>query len=63
MLVSLFYFLKSIPDDEYEGTVEDLYENFIKGESIYGPWWDHVNMYTQLENVHVVAYEDLQDVN
>lgn len=63
VLVSLFFFHKTIPDDEYLGTFEDLYKEFISGRVMYDAWWDHVNSFTQLENVHVVHYEDLKVVS
>lgn len=61
-IVSLYFFLKSMPDDEYEGSIEDLFESFCKGEVIYGHWWKHVNTFSQLDNVHIVHYEDLLEV-
>lgn len=62
VLVSLFFFHKSVPDDEYEGTIQDLFDYFIEGKTMYGAWWDHVNKYTQLENVHIINYEDMIEV-
>lgn len=61
VLVSFYFFHKSIPGDEYEGTIEDLFENYVKGHNAYEAWWNHVNKFTSLENVHIVHYEDMQE--
>jgi hypothetical protein len=63
VLVSLYYFLQTIPQDEYEGSFEDLFNSFIEGKHMCGPWWEHVNTFTRLENVYVVHYEDMIKVS
>lgn len=62
LLMSLYTFQKSIVSDEYEGTFEDFFNLFINGQTMYGPWWEHINQYNKLSNVHFINYEDLFEV-
>jgi hypothetical protein len=63
VLVSYYNFLKSHKVNEIVGTIEDLADDFCDGKVLYGPYWDHLNQYDGLENVHFVHYEDLIEVN
>ena len=47
----------------FNGTLNDLFDYFVKGETMYGPWWKHVDQFTQLDNVHIIHYEELLEVN
>ena len=60
--MSLYFFLKKIPEDQFDGTMEELLEDFVKGEVVYDSWWDHVNQFTKLDNIHIVHFEDLLEV-
>jgi aryl sulfotransferase len=62
MLVSTYKFLQSSELDKYTGSFEDFFKMFVEGQMWYGTWWDHVNQYTSLENVHVIHYENLIEV-
>lgn len=55
-------FLSSLKFNEFIGTIDDMVDLFVEGKIFYGPWWDHVNQYAELENVHFVHYEDLIEV-
>lgn len=63
MIVSAHKFMQTMVQDEFTGSVEDLCELFLQDKLWYGSWFDHVNEYTQLENVHIVHYENLINVN
>jgi hypothetical protein len=63
VLVSYYNFSKSLKEDESVGSLEDMAEDFCNGKINYGPYWDHLNQYDELENVHFVHYEDLIEVN
>lgn len=54
--------MKSSAITEFNGTLDDLIDLFVDGKIVYGPWWDHVNQYAKLDNVHFVHYEDLLEV-
>ena len=62
MLVSAYKFMQSLVLDEFTGSFEDLFKMFVDGNMWYGRWWDHVNEFTALENVHVIHYESLLEV-
>ena len=40
-LVSFFHFLTKFVGD-YEGSFEDFVDLFMKGEVLYGDYWDHI---------------------
>ena len=63
LLVSLYSYRKTYPGDEYEGTLQDLFDCFIQGHITYGAWWKHVDTFTQLNNIHIIHYEDLLEVD
>ena len=63
MLVSTYKFTKSLINDEFDGTFEDLFNLFMQDKIWFGPWDNHVDGFTSLENVHVVHYENLLKVN
>lgn len=62
VLVSFFHFLYMRDENGFNGTLEELFSYFVKGECFYGPWWKHVDQFTQLEYVHIIHYEDLLEV-
>ena len=62
IIVSLYYFAKTVPEDKFDGTMEELFEGFVKGEIMYDAWWDHINEYAKLKNIHIVHFEDLLEV-
>ena len=63
IIVSLYFFLKTVPEeDKFDGTLEDMFEDFVNGELNYSAWWDHLNEYTKLDNIHIVHFEDLLEV-
>jgi hypothetical protein len=35
---------------------------FMNDQFWMGPWWDHVNDYTKLSNIHIIHYESLLEV-
>lgn len=59
IVVSYYFYAKSVPGDEFEGTIEDMFNSFVTGQFIYGPWHEHVNEYTQMDNVYLIHFEDL----
>ncbi len=59
MLVSTYKFVHSLKDDEFTGTFEDLYGMFMESRLWFGNWWDHVDGYASLENIHIIHYENL----
>lgn len=64
VIVSFYFFHKSIPDDKFVGAMEDMFNSFVEGKIAYGAWWDHVNQYAALnnKNIHFIHYEDLLEV-
>jgi hypothetical protein len=62
LVVSYYNFAKSHKIDEFTGSFELFVDLFLNGKYSFGPWWDHVDGYTSLENVHVVHYEDMSKV-
>ena len=63
MICSYHNYLKPSIPDEFTGTVDDFCDLFVKGNILFGPWWDLVNQFANLENVHFIHYEDLIEVN
>ena len=59
LMVSQFNFFKSLKWDKFEGNFNDLFDLFLKGKLWYGPWWTHVDKYTNIPNIKIVHYEDL----
>lgn len=48
--------------NEFTGTLDELVNLFVEGKLMFGPWWEHLNAYEKLENVHFIHYEDLIEV-
>jgi hypothetical protein len=48
--------------NKFSGTFEELVGGFVRGELWYGPWWEHIDGFAQLPNVHVIQYENLLEV-
>lgn len=59
LIVSYYNYFKHWKYDMYNGTFDELFEMFISGKTSYGSWWEHVNGYANLENIHVIHYENL----
>ena len=49
-------------EDEFTGTLDDVVDLFVEGKTVFGSFWDHLNEYENVENVHIVHYEDLIEV-
>jgi hypothetical protein len=49
-------------EEKFVGTFKDMTELFLEGKYWFGAWWDHVDQYTSLPNVHAVHYEALLKV-
>ncbi len=60
---STFKFAKCFNYEQHVGTFEDMAEVFSEGKYWFGPWWDHVDEYTALTNIHVIHYEALLKVS
>ena len=66
VFVSSFYFLNRMADNNVEHlSVEEAFEQFCKGVSFYGPFWDHVLGYWKAslewpERVLFMKYEDMK---
>ncbi|KAJ9677222.1 hypothetical protein PVL29_022299 [Vitis rotundifolia] len=66
VFVSTFYFLNRMADKNVEPlSVEEAFEQFCKGVSFYGPFWDHVLGYWKAslewpERVLFMKYEDMK---
>jgi hypothetical protein len=52
-----------VQDDGFEGSFEDMVSLFLEGKYWYGPWWDHVDEFANLDNIHFVHYESLLKVS
>jgi hypothetical protein len=63
MLVSTYKFVQSLVLDEFTGSFEDIFNLFMDEKMWYGKWWDHVDEYTSMENVHVIHFETLLEVS
>ena len=64
MIASTFKFIKCFTKEgKYEGDFEDMVDLFLKGKYWFGSWWDHVNEFTSLPNVHIIHYESLLKVS
>ena len=50
-------------DDGFGASFEDLVDLFLKGMYWYGPWWDHIEAYCSMQNIHFIHYESLLKVN
>lgn len=62
LVVSTYKFLKSMKETEFIGTLDDMVNLFCEGKSCFGPWWEHLNQYENLENIHIIHYEELLEV-
>lgn len=62
VLISYYNFFKKFKDDEFIGTLDDMVDLFVEGNTVFGSYWDHLNQYENLENVHIIHYEDLIEV-
>ena len=63
VIISAYKFLKSMKGNEFVGTMDQMVDMFVEGKTMFGPWWEHLNQYENLENVHLIHYEDLIEVN
>lgn len=64
LVVSLYYFVHSgLLTEEFDGSFEQFFDSFVNGNSLYGPFWDHVNQFTERSGFHLVRYEDLLQVS
>ena len=61
--MSYYNFFKSSKEDEFTGSLDDAVDMFLDGNTTFGPYWEHLNQYECLENVHFVHYEDLIEVS
>ncbi len=62
--VSTYNFAKCyVQDDGFGGSFEDMANLFVEGKYWYGAWWDHVDEYANLPNIHFVHYESLLKVS
>lgn len=59
VVVSTYFFLKSMKENIFTGTLDDMVDLFVEGKTLFGPWWEHLNQYENLENVHIIHYEEL----
>ncbi len=62
VVVSYYNFFKSAKEDEFNGTFDDCVDIFVEGNTVFGSFWDHINEYANVENVHIIHYEDLIEV-
>ena len=63
LVVSFFHFIKDIKNETlYEGSLSDMCDCLEHGEWVYGSWWKHVDQFTRLDNVHIIHYENLLEV-
>lgn len=62
VIVSYFKFFSKFLPNQFMGTLDEMVDLFVEGNTMYGPWWEHLNTYTSLANVHIVHYEDLVQV-
>jgi hypothetical protein len=62
-LVSNFHYLSKHKYNTFSGTLEELVDGFAQGRLWYGPWWDHIDSFMSLPNVHVIQYENLLEVD
>ena len=60
--VSYFHDIRMFTTFSYTGDFSDFVKMFVNGQLLYGPWWSHVDEYSNAANVHIVYYEDLQEV-
>lgn len=49
-------------ETEFIGTLDEMVNLFCEGKSCFGPWWEHLNQYENLENIHIIHYEELLEV-
>jgi hypothetical protein len=63
LIVSTLNHLKNFrAEQEFVGTFEELVEEFLRGKFWFGAWWDHVDQYASLPNIHLIQYESLLKV-
>lgn len=62
VVISYYNFFKKMKEDEFTGTLDDVVDIFVEGQTVFGSFWDHINEYENVENVHFVHYEDLIEV-
>ncbi|XP_066494917.1 sulfotransferase 2A1-like [Tiliqua scincoides] len=63
VLVSSFYFHKVYKCMRDPGTMQDLLDNFLSGNAIFGSWFDHVKGWLAMKdkpNVLINTYEEMQ---
>ena len=59
--VSEYHFRVGL-NDGFEGTFNEFLDLFMRGISIFGPWWKHVDNYSANPRIHTLYYEDLHKV-
>lgn len=62
VVASSFKFFSTYLKNQFIGTMDELVDMFVEGQTMYGAWYEHVNAYTSLPGVYVVHYEDLVEV-
>ncbi|XP_029441121.1 sulfotransferase family cytosolic 2B member 1-like [Rhinatrema bivittatum] len=63
VLVSLYHFAKIMHVFEDPGNFDDFLDVFLRGDLLYGSWFDHVRGWMQMKgssNVFFITYEELQ---
>ena len=60
--VSYYHYVKIFNTFSYSGDFTDFVEMFNNGQVLYGPWWQHVDEYSN-SNAYFVYYEDLKEVS
>ncbi|KAM8927543.1 sulfotransferase 2B1-like [Pelodytes ibericus] len=63
ILVSLFHFSKILCLYKDPKNFEEFFEDFVKGNLLYGSWFDHVRGWMQMKNksnFFYITYEELQ---
>lgn len=63
VVVSSYNFIKTLKEEEFIGSFEQMIENFLQGKFWYGSWWDHIKEYLAMEGIFIVKYEELLEVN
>ena len=62
VIVSSYNFFSTFLLNQFVGTLSDMVDMFVNGETMYGAWYEHVNAYTSLDGVYIIHYEDLVEV-
>nr|QNH68010.1 sulfotransferase-like protein 3 [Brachionus koreanus] len=59
MLVSYFHFSRALLFTNFSGSFELFVRHFLNNKLWYGSWWEHVKEYLNIQNVHIIQYEEL----